>query len=281
MKNIDNFESWKNKLNESSDDELNEFLGLGKLVKSFFKSLTGPVQKKVQLITKNIDDKTGKVKDSKALVNELVLSFKLIADDKKADLKGTDGPEDVKKILKEFITEVKAVFAAARVPFNAMVESEELDYEDSLNEDLKSDFVVIMTKSSPEDFETYLDMFLDDWIKEKDQGDLKELEKESIKFIDTMMKTFETKIKNFGPQRLQSLITLVTKDENPKKEDIKKILSEKPSTEDSSTETEVKTDDGKDQFFNAIKDNYKSLEMDKVENEDGSFDILIKGVKID
>lgn len=312
MKKMDikNFKDWQ--LNENSQDEqLNEFLGLGKLLKAFFKSLSEPVRKKVEIISKNIDDKTGKIKDSKTLMNDLLGTFKTIADDKKADLKGVDDVDTFKDIMKEFMTEIKAVFSAARIPFSAIAESEIEEFdefvdiitEEELNEkksrkqrkeekaaqtgqkpaapkptNKNVTLAEVMTKTSPEEFDSQVDSFLDTWI-EKNGGnkDVKKLETEGTKLIDTMMKKFETKIKEFGPERIQKLIKLATKNPEPKKEEIKQALEEKP--EDKLEGTPVETDAGKQQIMKAVEKALKDgNEMLKIKDGD-AWNIVIKGVQ--
>lgn len=282
MGNIQNFEDWKN---ASNLDE-----GLGSLIKSFFKSLSAPVKKKLDIVTKNINTKTGEVLNSKTLGNDLLSTFKEIANDKKADLKGVDSMDDVKVALKDFIKEIKTVFVAAKVPFTAMVESEEVEYTESLNEDLKADFSMIMkdTQMSEEDFDEYLDTFLDDWIEKNGGGDEASASKAASKFIDTMMTTFEKKLKAFGPNRLKKLIELTMKDPKAKKEDIQKIINsdddggeeEKPGTEIIEDSETVQTPEGKKQFAQAIMDDSSELTFFKYKNEDGTFDVIVKNVKI-
>jgi hypothetical protein len=271
---IENFEKWKAVRESESNEELNEIFGLSKLFKSFFKSLSEPMKKKVELLTKNIDNKTGKVKDAKELVNDLVSTFKSIADDKKADLKGMDTPEDIKTVIKEFILEIKAVFAASRVPYSAMIESEINEEDSALNEDLKSDFIDVM-KSDDSDFEEMLEMWLDDWASSNGGDDVKSLEKAAIKMIDTMMKTFQKKIEGFGTERLEKLIALTSKNTNPKKSEIDSILKAKKDAS-----KEVETPEGKQEFLDTIKDELKNIEVLKTKNADGSYDVTFKSVKL-
>lgn len=271
MQKIDNFSSW----NQKGYEEINEFFGLGKLLKSFFRSLSEPVKKRIDLITKNIDSKTGAVKNSTELSNELYNSFKSISDDKQADLKNVDNLDDIKKILKEFITEVKAVFVASRVPFTAMVENNQTDFYESLNEDLKQDFSMIMKDTTEKEFDEYLDIFLTDWL-EKNNGNVKQVSSKASKFIETMMETFKKKIKFFGPDRLEKLI-LLSNNKDIKPQDVQKILND-----ESSSESEVETSEGKKQFLDAISSNLTKgkISVFKLKNEDGSFNITFKNVEL-
>lgn len=270
---VQNFESWSS----SQTEEVNELFGLGKLFKSLFASFSEPLRKKVDLISKNVDSKTGKVRDAKELSNDLVNTFKIIADDKKADLKGGMQKEEIIKIVKEFITEVKAVFSASRVPFAAMVESLDAEEAEALMEDIKQDFHLVMTTDDEKEYEKYLDMWLDDWVKQSGD-DPKTLEKAAVKLIDTMITTFKKKVENFGPERLKKLIAMTEKNPDPKKEDIKKVLDEKPAEKGEGEE--VETEQGKEQFLAAIKKDLDTLDVEKIKHDDGSFDVVFKGVKL-
>lgn len=281
MAKIESYAAWEKRILEShTPEQINELFGLGKLLKSFFSSLSAPMKKNVELLTRNIDDKTGKVKDSKELGNDLVNTFKKIADDKKADLKDVDDVKMLKTVLKEFITDVRAVFVASRVPFTAMLESEDTEEVEILNEDLKTDFNEVMTNQKPEDFDGMLDMFLDGWIEKNGKTDLKALEKNATNFITNSMDKFSKKIKGFGPERLQKLVKLSTENTTPKKDEIKAILSDK--TENATDKGEVvQTPQGKEQFIKAIDDLGKDAEIHKMKNKDGSYDVLIKDVELD
>lgn len=281
MGKIEKYDEWEKRILESSTPEqLNELFGLGKLLKSFFKSVSEPVRKNIDDISKNIDDKTGKVKDSKALANELVKTFAQIANDKKADLKGIDDVETLKTILKEFITDVRSVFVASRVPFTAMVAESEQVNEETLNEDLKADFQMVMTKTTPEEFDSYLDTFLDDWIIKNGKDDLKALEKNATRFISNMMDSFSKKVKAFGPERLDKLVKLSTENPAPKKEEVAQILDAEPDTTLKPGEEIVETPEGKAQFIKAIEDLGDDAEIHKMKNKDGSYDVLVKDVKL-
>lgn len=281
MKKIESYDAWEKRILESSTpDELNEFFGLGKLLKSMFSKVSEPVKKNIEILTKNIDDKTGRIKNSKELSNELVKTFAQIANDKKADLKGVDDVATVKTVLKEFITDVRSVFVASRVPFTAMTESQISNEIELVNEDLKADFQMVMTGTKPDEFEGYLDTFLDDWIVKNGKTDLKALEQNATKFISTMMDTFTKKVKAFGPERLEKLVKLSTDNPTPKKEDVKEIVTSK--VEDTKPGEEVvETPEGKAQFVKAITDLGADAEIHKIKNKEGSYDVLIKNVKLD
>ena len=303
---IQKYEDWQS-IRES--EELNEIFGLGELFKSLFKRLTEPARKSVEIVTKNIDNETGKVKDVKVLANNLMKALSTIAKDKIADLHGLTHPVDIKPILAEFINEVKGVFFAARIPFNTMTiefpeqkslgkhlkdwfkvemedsfdESEEFKIDETevvaFFESLQHDFDQLMTATPKKEFKDTLDMFLDDWI-EKNGSTGDNLREASIKFIKTMMKTFEDKIIRFGPERLEKLIALTTKKKTPKKEEVKAVLTsikDHESDEDEDGE-KVTTKTGKNQFLKAIRNGDPTIT--KKHNKDGTVDLIIKGVKL-
>ena len=238
----------------ASDREINEIFGLGKLLKSLYGKVTEPVKKKIELFSKNIDSKTGEVTDAKELANDLTSTFKEIADDKKADLRGVDSVDTVKKVLKEFFTDIKAVFSAARVPFSSMLQDVKPVKESFLNEGLQEDFSAMMSLSDSDAFEKGLDPFVDAWVEKNGGNDTKKLEAAATKFIDTMMGTFEKKISAFGTKRLKSLIALMTKNPTAKAEDVKKVISEEGENVeiDMNDGEEVETDKGKKQILDAI-----------------------------
>ena len=317
MIKVSKFEEWNN-VNES--EELYEFLGLGKLVKAFVKSFSEPFRKKIEVLTKSIEDKTGKVKDATQLSSDLISTFKEISDDKKADLKGADDVDAIKDLLKDFIKEVKTVFSAAKVPYAAMLESEELDEDffDLLNEkkknkvkkpldqkpadkpldspekeepkeptkpaqNFKEDFKNLMTKVKTENFEDELSKFIDAWVESKGD-DLKKLKSEAEKLITTMMDTFKKKVKSFGSARLEKLVALTIKNPDPKAEEVKSIMDEKPEKDEDEEEDgdRVETKDGQQEFIKAIENasDDRELKMYKTKNTDGSYDLTIKGIKL-
>lgn len=294
---IQKFEDWKNE----KPHQLNE--GFFDFLKSIFASLSEPVKKKVEIITDRIDKKTGRVNDAKQLAEDLLSTFKLIADDKKADLKGETEWKEIQKVLKEFIIEIKAVFVAAKVPFRSMVlESIDIMEEDEINEKknqkdpedqnsdgndhdhkdieqkakaLTEEFTELMTSTMKQkDFEKALDKFLSDWIDVKFG---KNLVKEASKFIDNLLATFKKKIQYFGPERLQSLIELSTKNPNAKKADIEKALK---AVQKTAGVKKVTSDEYREKYLEAIKKNSDTLVMTMMKNKDGSHDITFKNVKI-
>ena len=297
---IQKFEDWQS-IKES--EELNEIFGLGEFFKSLFKSLTEPARKRMEIVTKNIDDKTGEVKDVKALANNLMKTLQVISKDKIADLHGLTHPEDIKPVLQEFITDVKGIFFAARIPFNTMTlefpeqkslgkhlkdwfyaesmdESEKFDISESeivaFFENLQQDFDVLMTATPQKEFKQTLEIFLDDWMK-KNGGSGDKLREASIKFIKTMMKTFEDKITRFGPERLEKLIALTIKKKTPKKDEVKAVLDSVKGEDDEDGE-KVTTTRGKSQFLKAIRNGNPTIT--KKHNKDGTIDLVIKGIEL-
>ena len=104
-----------------SNHKLYEFLGLGKLFKTLFASVSKPLQHRIETIQKNINSKTGKILNIQELIDTLVKTFQDITDTKVADLKHIDDVKMVKTVLKEFLTEIRVVFSAARIPFSAII----------------------------------------------------------------------------------------------------------------------------------------------------------------
>ena len=279
---IQKFDNWNN--------ELNEFLGLKKLLGSMFSHISEPIRKRVEEISNSIDAKTGELKDARGLYDSIISTLKKIVDDKKADLKGLgeDDKDEVKEILTEFLLDVKAVFAAARVPYSSlMLESDSIDEIEKLNEDLKGDFRLVMTKATPEEFKKKLSDWIDQWMDSK-RDDIQDRGLGSVAsmFIDNLVDNFKKKIKAFGPERLKKLVELTNKNSNPSHEEVKQILKETPKPEDkktadSKTEIPVKTIKGKKEFLNAIQNNLKSIAAIKKHNDqEDTYDITFKGIKL-
>jgi hypothetical protein len=275
MKYLKTFESF------SAESQLNEFLGIGKMLKSVFKRASEPTRKRIETITKNFDSSTGKISDAKDLANDLVTTFKEIANDKKIDLKDVDSIDTVKEVMKEFLTDIKVVFAAARIPFMAMIaESHKMAF--SINEGLKEDFGNLMT--SKDGFEENLNRFINAWVKKNGGKDVKKVSAEASKFIDALMYSFEKKINSFGPDRLRKLVALSGKKDASNK-DVEEILKSKDDDDKESKDDkdgkEVKTEKGKKQFIDAAKDAIENgAEVRKISNSDGSYDLIIMGVKL-
>ncbi len=279
MKNLQTFETW----GKIHNNELNEIFGIGNLIKSWLKNLSEPVKKKIDVMAQNIDKETGKIIDYKDHINNLISTFKNIAQDKKADLKDVDDIRTVKDIMKEFLTDIRAVFVAARIPFMSMIdESTNLNYYEVLNEDLKLEFSNTMTLASPENFEKSLNAWIDKWIDKHGKNNLKNVEKQATDFIGNMMTAFEKKIRSFSSERLEKLVDLSNsnKEKSPKNEEIIEILKDTTEKEKVGKEKMVKTIDGKKQFISAIQSNLEDLEMFKTINSDGTYDITIKDIEL-
>ena len=285
MKHVHNFDDWI----------LNE--GLGSLMKSFFGKLSNdisrPVKDGIVKIQKAIDTKTGEIK-TKDLLSQIDASLDSISKSTQEKLDKAEEEKDFKSAMKNFLSNLKALFVAANIPLEGLVKdpnkfdmgswskNENFSIEGtSINEkffigDMEKSFVDLIKVEDPAKFETALDEFVDDWTQSygreyawDKEANMEKVKKSFVDFSTTLLDSFKKKLAKLSAEDLTKVVTAGSK----KPESDKGI--------DLKAAKEVETSDGKKQFLKALEELTGEETMLKIPGKtQGTYDIVIKGVKI-